>query len=215
MDRMRRLGELLVDEDIGTPEVCLRDDDDEQYGDPVPLADAIALARSRGLHLIPTLPFEVEDDPAPFCEIVPLLLPPEWESDPEAGQPPDFDEELWFESTCGRRDLLAGRSCHTYPGRMSAWCPHDDVYYCVSLDEMGEMSEATRYFVTGFLAGAAPDIPIDADGETSDADLAAWDAATRSFRREGFWSGYWNTCEECGRVLYPSNRSGRCRTHQR
>ena len=79
---------------------------------------------------------------------------------------------------------------------------------------MGDMSAATRYFVQGFLAGAAPDMPVDGEWNTSDNDRDAWDAATRAFRREGYWGTHWQTCEECGRVLLPTNRTGRCRVHE-
>ncbi len=208
---MHRLDELLVDEGIGTAEVCLGDDDAESYGDQIPLADGIAFARAQGRHLIPSSPFEHAD--APSCQVVRLRLPLEWEQGPVDDHPIEPDEDLWFEAHCGGRDLLTHWSCHTFPGRMTAWCPDRSDRYCVSLDEMGEMSVATGYFVRGFLAGNAPDIPVDGEWNTAEEDGVAWESALEAFHREGSWRHHWHTCEDCGRVLLPTNHTGRCAHH--
>jgi hypothetical protein len=75
------------------------------------------------------------------------------------------------------------------------------------------MSEEARYFVAGFLAGNEPGYPADADGETDEADLAAWRAATARFRRTGSWYGRWGTCQVCGCVLLPDTADDRCHEH--
>ncbi len=67
--------------------------------------------------------------------------------------------------------------------------------------------------IAGFLAGNGPGYPADADGETDDADLAAWQAATTRFRRTGSWYGHWGTCQECGCVLLPDSADDRCHEH--
>ena len=72
---------------------------------------------------------------------------------------------------------------------MTAWCPDTETACNVSLSEMGEMSEQTRYFVRGFLSGNQPGPPEDADGYPEPEDLVAWQAATRRFRRTGSWFG--------------------------
>jgi hypothetical protein len=60
--------------------------------------------------------------------------------------PMPLDERLWFEAFCGSRDLIAGNG-HTSADGMAAWCPREEVGYDVSLDEMGALSQESRYFV--------------------------------------------------------------------
>jgi hypothetical protein len=117
----------------------------------------LAIARSRGLHLIPEWPEHLITGPAP-CRIGTVSLPVRWEQVPELPQAGEPDPLLWFEASCGGRDLLAGNG-GTYPGRMAARCPDRQVSYNVSLAEMGQMSQQTRYYVAGFLAGNQPGPP--------------------------------------------------------
>jgi hypothetical protein len=90
---------------------------------------------------------------AAWCWIGKVSLPLRWECLP--GDTPEPDQYLWFEASCGGRDLLTGNG-GTFPGRMSAWCPDKRVSYNVSFSEMGEMSLQARYYVAGFLAGSQP-----------------------------------------------------------
>jgi len=121
---------------------------------------------------------------------------------------------LWFEASCGKRDLLLNDNGHTFTGRMLAWCPHQEHHvYSVSLNDMGEMSTETRYFVRGFLAGQEPEGPYGEDGGITPDDELAWELACNRFRRTGSWSGRWDTCAECGCVLLPDSTSDRCWAH--
>lgn len=104
---------------------------------------------------------------------------------------------------------------HTFIGRIAAWCPQKDVGYNVSLNEMGAMSTESRYFIAGFLAGNEPRYPSDDEGETDEADLIAWQSATRRFRRTGSWYGRWGTCQVCGCVLLPDTAADHCQEHER
>lgn len=143
------------DEGIDSPEVYLRDGPGE--AELMSREEALAIARSRGLHLIPEWPEQQTAGPS-SCLIGALSLPVGWEQVPEAEQAEEPDPLLWFEAPCGGRDLLAGNG-NTFPGRMSAWCPDQQVSYNVSLAEMGQMSQQARYYVAGFLAGNQPGPP--------------------------------------------------------
>lgn len=198
------------DEQIEAEEVYLSAGPGEPY-ELMTRDAALALARARGLSLIAEWP--VGGTGAPSCVLAKVSPPVRWEQLPEQDPLAGLDDRLWFEAPCGGRDLLAGTSGHTYPGRMSAWCPHKQVGYNVSLSEMGEMSEQSRYFVAGFLAGNEPGPPDDADHEIEPDDLAAWLAATARFRRTGLWLGRWNTCQACGCVLLPDTAADRCAEH--
>jgi len=103
--------------------------------------EALAIARSRGLHLIPEWP-EHQTTGSAFCRIGVVSLPVRWEQVSEAEQAGEPDPLLWSEAPCGG-DLLAGNG-GTYPGRMSAWCLARQVSYGVSLAEMGQMSQQAR-----------------------------------------------------------------------
>jgi hypothetical protein len=141
-----------------------------------------------------------------------VTLPLRWERVEAVGE--EIDERLWFEASCGGRDSLDGRNPHTFIGRMSAWCPHQQVGYNVSLAELAEMSSEARYFVKGFLSGTEPSYPADDEGETKPEDMEAWSAATARFRRTGSWFDRWRTCDESGCVLLPDSSSHRCAEHQ-
>lgn len=173
--------------------------------------EAIALARSRGARLIAWWPAG-DDDDRPSCVIGNVALPLRWERLSE--ETPDPDPRLWFEAPCGKRDFLLQGQGHTFPGRMSAWCPHEQLSYNVSLSEMGAMSDEARYFVIGFLSGAEPGPPYDDDGNIDPADLRAWLSATARFRQSGQWYGRWGTCRTCGCVLLPDTAEDQCHDHR-
>jgi hypothetical protein len=168
-DSMWPLRWFHYDEGIESAEVYLLDGDGE--GELMSRDEALAIARSRGLHLVPEWPEHLTTGPA-TCRIGILSLPVHWEQVPEPEQAGEPDPLLWFEGWCGGgRDLLTGNG-GTFHGRMSAWCPHEQVGYNVSLAEMGQMSQQARYWVAGFLAGNQPGEPpppaFDADTEPAD-----------------------------------------------
>jgi hypothetical protein len=102
----------------------------------------------------------------------------------------DFDENLWFmHEGCEGKHFLIGNP-HTYPGRMWAWCPKDERTFFVSKGAMGEMSEAAKYWVMGFLAGNQPEPPRD--GEDNEVDFKGvayreWLKNIEVFERTGIW----------------------------
>jgi hypothetical protein len=199
------------DEAIDSPQVYLLDGPGE--AELMSRDEALAIARSRGLHLVPEWPGHLTTGPA-SCRIAMVSLPVRWEQLPEPEQAGEPDPPLWFEAPCGGRDLLAGNG-GTFHGRMSAWCPDKQVSYNVSLAEMGQMSQEARYWVTGFLAGnqPGPPPPPDFDADTDPGDLIAWRAATGRFHRTGLWFGRWRTCQACGRVLLPDTAAENCQEH--
>jgi hypothetical protein len=209
--RMWSLDAFRFDDSIPGSEVYVYDEDQRELV-AMTKADALQRARSRDMALIaqwPTFP----DEETVSCVIGKLALPVRWEQVSEGSSPEELDENLWFEATCGGRDILTGNG-HTFAGRMRAWCPHTRVGYNVSLREMGDMSEQSRYFVRGFLCGTEPDSPTDTDGDTAPADLQAWLSATARFRRTGSWYGRWGTCDQCGCVLLPDSAADFCDEHQ-
>jgi hypothetical protein len=209
MSRMWPLAAFRFDDGIEARQVHLVNEATGEL-DLLSRADAIALAHARGANLIASWP---NGGDTPSCFVGKLSLPPRWEAIPPEDHP-DLDERLWFEAPCGGRDLLLQGQGHTFPGRMSAWCPHESVAYNVSLAEMGNLSDEARYFVLGFLSGNEPAPAMDDEGMTDAADLEAWQSATARFRRTGGWYGRWGTCSVCGCVLLPDSAADRCHEHQ-
>ncbi|MBO0827642.1 MAG: hypothetical protein J2P24_07655 [Streptosporangiales bacterium] len=207
-ERMWSLSLFRYDEGIDADEVDVLLDDGLE---PMSRDDAVAYAHERGANLVAWWP--ARDDPRPSCVVSKVTLPLRWERLPDEPRP-EVDERLWFEAGCGGRDLLVGNG-HTFVGRMAAWCPHDEVGYNVSLGEMGEMSDAARHWIAGYLAGAEPGHPYveNEDGDLDRADMAAWESALRRFRRTGEWYGRWGTCRVCGCVLLPDTAGDRCAEH--
>ncbi|MCI0685664.1 MAG: hypothetical protein L0Y54_00280 [Sporichthyaceae bacterium] len=206
-DSMWSLADFRFDEAIEAADVYL----DRGSGSELMARDeAIAFAHQRAANLVAWWPSTA--DAVPTCIVAKVSLPLRWERVPVEGSPPPIDERLWFDAACGRRDFIVGNG-NTFIGRMAAWCPHDGVGYNVSLGEMGAMSDESRYFVAGYLAGSQPGYPRDAEDETDEADLVAWRAATARFRRTGLWYGRWGTCQVCGCVLLPDSAADRCHEH--
>ncbi|SDR15954.1 hypothetical protein SAMN04489765_3528 [Tsukamurella pulmonis] len=208
---MHPLRDLKYDDAITATVVqCGLGDDAERMS----LDEARRVAAERGSHLVQQFD---SDDGTAYCELAPLAIPPRWEEG-ETGPAP-FDDMLWFVSSRGCRDYLMGRA-GTYTGRISAWCPHaapEYRSYNVSFRDLAEMSEASRYFVAGLLAGVVPAAPIESgpsDEAADQADRSAWYAAQYLFRtRSGAWTEHWRVCTECGAVLLPSNLDDRCSRH--
>lgn len=109
-----------------------------------------------------------------------------------AQQMEGVDERLWIRTSgCDSRDFLVGNS-HTFPGRMSAYCPTDGVHYSVSLSEIEDMSPDAVHWVAGFLVGNQPrpeDLfgPGIHDAHDSDPHWRRWTEAVEQFRRTGTW----------------------------
>ena len=210
-DSMWPLRWFHYDEGIESWEVYLLDGPGE--AEFMSRDEALAIARSRGLHLVPEWPEHLTTGSA-WCRIGMVSLPVRWEQLPEPEEGGEPDPLLWFEGSCGGRDLLAGNG-GTFRGRMRAWCPHEQLGYNVSLAEMGQMSQEARYWVAGFLAGNQPGEPPPPgfDADIDPGDLIAWRAAIGRFRRTGQWFGRWRTCQTCGRVLLPDTAAENCQEH--
>jgi len=122
---------------------------------------------------------------------------------------PEFDDELWFTASyCDERHYLLESNPFTFAGRMRAWCPLKQVAYNVSKDDIVTSSEATRYWVRGFLVGNTPEPPRDAGGDwlpPDDPGEQHWQAAAKLFQVTGIWkAGDPGPCSECGVELLPS-----------
>jgi len=77
----------------------------------------------------------------------------------------EIDSALWIIlEHCEGEHFLIG-NCHTFPGRMNAFCKRKDTAFCVSLSEISDMSEQSRYWIKGFLSGNEPEPPEEIDGE--------------------------------------------------
>lgn len=208
---MWQLSAFRFDDGIDATDVYLFDEEKGEL-EFMRLDDALAAASAQGKSLVEEWPSRSGDDVS-FCILAKVGLPPRWEVVPRDDQL-DLDARLWFDAPCGGRDFLLAGQGHTFPGRMSAWCPDDAVSYSVSFGEMGLMSDETRYFVLGFLSGNEPGPPEDDDGNIGPADLGAWRSATARFRRTGTWRGRWRTCAICGCVLLPDSSADRCHEHR-
>ncbi|QXC63225.1 hypothetical protein KSP35_10800 [Aquihabitans sp. G128] len=205
MSRMWRLDQFVFGDDVPGDEVYVDGDGLEL----VDKSEALAVAAERGATLFAEWP--PSGDPEPLaCIVGKVSTPLRWEQTPPVAQ--ELDEALWFSGACGERDYLVGNS-HTFTGRLSAWCPTTEVSYSVSSSEITEMSLEARYFIKGFLHGAEPDPPMDAEGDTDDDDLEAWRQAVARFRRNGTWYGRWGTCSVCGSVVLPDRGGDRCEVH--
>jgi len=183
---MFRLDEFRYDSGIDAAEVYVHVDGTLE---PMSRDDAIDLAHRQGANLVANWP---GDDDRPSCVITLVTEPIRWEQarfDPAVAS--DIDENLWFTGPCGARDFLLPENAHTFNGRMSAWCPSKQVGYSVSLSEIDEMSDASRYFIKGFLTGDGPAPPYDDEGDIDPGDLRAWHAAIARFNRTGQWYGRW------------------------
>ena len=105
--------------------------------------------------------------------------------------PDIIDEHLWF--TCkkkckGEKHYFYGNP-HTFAGRVSAWCPHKELTFFVSLNEVEEMSEASNWWIKGFLCGNEPDPPVDEDQGTDydSKEYKDWLDKCETFREKGVW----------------------------
>jgi hypothetical protein len=105
---------------------------------------------------------------------------------------PDWiDRSLWFTLKFkSHRCYLERRNPHTFPGRIAAYDPRENVSFNVNVWEIGESSAETRIWLAGYLAGNEPDPP---DGEVVDPitgdhpSYQRWLRGIETYRREGNW----------------------------
>ncbi len=80
----------------------------------------------------------------------------------------EFDNNLLVElKHCDGKHYLIS-NCHTFPGRMNAYCELKKITFCVSLQEISAMSNEANYWIKGFLNGNEPGPPEEYDYESSD-----------------------------------------------
>ena len=126
-----------------------------------------------------------------------------------------YDENLWFEHLgCEGLHYLIGNP-HTFYGRISAWCPLRQTTLSVSISEIGEMSESSKYWIQGFLNGNQPKLPgidTEVDIDFEGPAFKTWVEASRLFLETGYWwSGEARECETCGKDLLASEPKDICR----
>jgi len=107
--------------------------------------------------------------------------------------PKGVNEALWFESaSCDGNDYLVESNPHTFPGRMTAYCPHDvnHSYYNVSLSDLASCSDECRNWAHGFVVGSEPGSPLNDEGFELEEDspaLVSWQNARQTYAATGSW----------------------------
>jgi hypothetical protein len=102
---------------------------------------------------------------------------------------PTLDEALWFHHQgCSGKHYFLGNP-HTFHGRMMAWCPLKTRSFFVSKSEILEASSEAKYWIAGFLAGAEPEPPRNAnqDVDFKSPEYRKWEQRVTEFRRTGSW----------------------------
>lgn len=85
----------------------------------------------------------------------------------------------------GHQHYIVGNP-HTFPGRMSAWCPELARELAFSKNEIFDVSEASRSWIEGFPSGNEPPPPMD--GSTAGAKMYdEWLKRRAIFHNEGDW----------------------------
>lgn len=102
---------------------------------------------------------------------------------------PVVDEHLWFTHKHCQYDSESKHfvigNCHTFPGRMHAWCPVGKRLFCVSRQEMSEYSYELEWWMRGFLHGNEPE-PTDREKDESWHD-PRYLKCVEAFHRDGVW----------------------------
>ncbi|BBH24321.1 hypothetical protein Back11_56660 [Paenibacillus baekrokdamisoli] len=120
----------------------------------------------------------------------------------------DFDKDLWFtfKEHCKGKHFIVGNP-HTFHGRISAYCPQKNVYFNVSLGEIGDMPSTTKYWIKGFLSGNEPAPPVDEEGDiyppAHEMDIH-WVRSIALFHKTGYWYSGDRSCAVCGQKLLNS-----------
>jgi hypothetical protein len=100
-----------------------------------------------------------------------------------------YDENLWFEHDgCEGKHYLLGNP-HTFPGRIWAYCTKKDTTFCVSKNEIGNMSIQSEYWIKGFLIGNQPIPPTDTNDEVNyeSKEYKNWVDKVEIFNKNGIW----------------------------
>ena len=124
----------------------------------------------------------------------------------------DYNTDLWFyHNGCKGKHYLLDNP-HTFFGRILAWCPENGRSIFVSKYEMGEMSEASKYWIEGFLKGNQPSPPTDEDGMPAFESKAyeLWEDEMELFSETGFWTYDNRFCDKCNSELLKSNPTETC-----
>jgi hypothetical protein len=121
---------------------------------------------------------------------------------------PQYDEKLWItvSNCCSSKHYLLSNP-HTFPGRISVWCPRQQLAFRVSKSEIETCSLEAEYWIKGFLVGNEPDAPTDEQGDylpDDDPRMIRWRAALRQFPETGLWVVSERLCEQCGEILLPT-----------
>jgi hypothetical protein len=104
--------------------------------------------------------------------------------------PDNIDPALWFTTEKdGLRFYFYKFSPHTFTGRMYAFDPHEFQSFCVSKNEIVDLSRESEYFIVGFLAGNEPPPPSDENGPLiqDDPRMQRYREVSAQFREDGFW----------------------------
>ena len=124
----------------------------------------------------------------------------------------EFDENLWFNHKgCEGKHYLIGNP-HTFRGRIYAWCPKKERSFSVSLSEIENMSEYSKYWINGFLNGNQPEPPTDANGDVDfeSVEYKKWTESIELFTRTGYWTDEKRNCEKCGAELLNAEPNETC-----
>ena len=102
------------------------------------------------------------------------------------------NKNLWIKlNHCEGNHYLLG-NCHTFPGRMNAYCELKDKTFCVSSNEIIEMTTESDYWIRGFLSGNEPEPPEELEMEFPDdyfnsERFKKWVTMTEKFKQTGQW----------------------------
>lgn len=128
-----------------------------------------------------------------------------------------IDDNLWFmDNCCAGKHYFVGNP-HTHVGRMWAWCPRKEASFFVSKNMLGDMSEQSKYWIKGFLAGCEPKPPCDDDGQADFGSLKyeTWKKAIALFHVTGCWYSGERVCGFCRNELLASEPKKICNNCQK
>ena len=105
------------------------------------------------------------------------------------GKPIDLDESLWVVLKSGEKGYLLANP-HTFPGRFNVWLEGREIALTYSLSEISAASDASRFWLKGYLCGnePGPELFFGADAYELDdygPEMTAWRRVLREFRTTG------------------------------
>ena len=118
----------------------------------------------------------------------------------------NIDEHLWFyHKGCTGKHFFIGNP-HTFPGRILAWCPQQQKSFFLSVSEVEEMSEYSKYWIKGYLTGNEPSPPTDGNGDVqfSGKEYEEWAEAVDLFATTGYWRDEQRFCSSCEKRMLKS-----------